>query len=847
MEALKGHDVVLVAGGASVSLAGENKDILLNEDADFSVPCLDFACLLDDGSCHCSILLVIRLDDLVSPDEENCGTRVLHIESVPDEDKHSKLADDVVGWFARVVASENLEPDLKKEVWQRALVLRREWMAVGDSSAGNQNRKVDDAGNEKGPAAPTAEKNTAADDVDKATPPRVTENRLEVASGRGGKWPKRSGGRSAEQLSKLPALTLAHEVVRLEAEVCRLKELANTQERRLAHQRDTMSELMGRAEESQEGFERALTTMNRLVARADDADKRGRKDVANAVQEMRVERANATSQRETAALTFARLEAAVVELKSTIFSALNSAAEQTRAAEVWQKLVGFENAAANAAERGAGAGAMILRTVMGSFAGNLGPTTCPEQPAGRIPKLPAAPAGVTSLPLILSGGGESARQEKRPVPQAAEGEATTGRVKKLKAAGKDSSTAAAAVKDCGVAAARLAIAGSKNEGAVVISDDEDAEALESRKRFLAARAAVKGAGRGGAMAKDPKDQLCIGTGVVEGGHKNVAATQTAMVGVRFTPGNKNPFSVELHHGGVRYYLGSFSRTTLARYLSAVAQTMWHGRVQSRELVLSNKEESDWAENLDLARKMTAGLCSNHFLRKLAGNHKRMLNIFKTCRELVEADSDNTVQSALCAAVGLEVAEDDAKVKGKEQKTLFAAAVAFAFAAVWSLTAEYARCNTAGGARSAWKRVTVEVRAAAVKSGSAAAKLCRPSVDQLEGLEVCWRDVCSDIRKHQGDQLGATASIQKRVLKLYGEELDMTDKVVVHQLIQVVVDWNYGSSVFLATKGVGLYMEYPKKKGTRGKGKNGDAGEKDGKSDMDERKGEEAEHSDGEDI
>ncbi|CAI5984423.1 unnamed protein product [Closterium sp. NIES-65] len=787
MEALKGHDVVLVAGGTSVSLAGENKDILLNEDADFSVPCLDFACLLDDGSCHCSILLVIRLDDLVSPDEENCGTRVLHIESVPDEDKHSKLADDVVGWFARVVASENLEPDLKKEVWQRALVLRREWMAVGDSSAGNQNRKVDDAGNEKGPAAPTAEKNTAADDVDKATPPRVTENRLEVASGRGGKWPKRSGGRSAEQLSKLPALTLAHEVVRLEAEVCRLKELANTQERRLAHQRDTMSELMGRAEESQEGFERALTTMNRLVARADDADKRGRKDVANAVQEMRVERANATSQRETAALTFARLEAAVVELKSTIFSALNSAAEQTRA------------------------------------------------------------SGVTSLPLILSGGGESARQEKRPVPQAAEGEATTGRVKKLKAAGKDSSTAAAAVKDCGVAAARLAIAGSKNEGAVVISDDEDAEALESRKRFLAARAAVKGAGRGGAMAKDPKDQLCIGTGVVEGGHKNVAATQTAMVGVRFTPGNKNPFSVELHHGGVRYYLGSFSRTTLARYLSAVAQTMWHGRVQSRELVLSNKEESDWAENLDLARKMTAGLCSNHFLRKLAGNHKRMLNIFKTCRELVEADSDNTVQSALCAAVGLEVAEDDAKVKGKEQKTLFAAAVAFAFAAVWSLTAEYARCNTAGGARSAWKRVTVEVRAAAVKSGSAAAKLCRASVDQLEGLEVCWRDVCSDIRKHQGDQLGATASIQKRVLKLYGEELDMTDKVVVHQLIQVVVDWNYGSSVFLATKGVGLYMEYPKKKGTRGKGKNGDAGEKDGKSDMDERKGEEAEHSDGEDI
>ncbi|CAI5496791.1 unnamed protein product [Closterium sp. Naga37s-1] len=260
-----------------------------------------------------------------------------------------------------------------------------------------------------------------------------------------------------------------------------------------------------------------------------------------------------------------------------------------------------------------------------------------------------------------------------------------------------------------------------------------------------------------------------------------------MVGVRFTPGNKNPFSVELHHGGVRYYLGSFSRTTPARYLSAVAQTVWHDRVQSREL------------------------------------------------------------SALCAAVGLEVADDDAKVKGKEQKTLFAAAVAFAFATVWSLTAEYARCNTASGARSAWKRVTAEVRAAAVKSGSAAAKLCRASADQLEGLEVCWRDVCLDIRKHQGDQLEAAASIQKRVLKLYGEELDMTDKVVVHQLIQVVVDWNYGSSVFPATKGVGLYMEYPKKKGTRGKGKNGGAGEKDGKSDMDERKGEEAEHSDGEDV
>ncbi|CAI7853361.1 unnamed protein product [Closterium sp. NIES-54] len=45
MEALKGHDVVIVAGGATVRLASENKDIFINEDSDFSAWCLDCACL----------------------------------------------------------------------------------------------------------------------------------------------------------------------------------------------------------------------------------------------------------------------------------------------------------------------------------------------------------------------------------------------------------------------------------------------------------------------------------------------------------------------------------------------------------------------------------------------------------------------------------------------------------------------------------------------------------------------------------------------------------------------------------------------------------------------------------
>ncbi|CAI7861090.1 unnamed protein product, partial [Closterium sp. NIES-53] len=266
--------------------------------------------------------------------------------------------------------------------------------AGGDSSTGI-NRKVDDAANEKELAVPTAGENIAVDAADKASPPRATKNRLEVASrvgGSGGKWPNKSGNRSVEQLSKLPALMLAHE-------------------------REKLAEIMASAEETQAGFERASRTMNRLVTRVDDSDKRGLEDVANAVQEMHVESVNATSQRETAALTLARVEAAL---------------------------------------------------------------------------------------------------------------------------------------DGGVAVARLAIAEGKNEGAVEISDNEDAEAMESRKRFLAARVAAKGAGRGGAKAKDPKEQLCIGTGAEEGGHKNVAATQTPMVGVRFTPGNKNPFSVELHHGGARF-------------------------------------------------------------------------------------------------------------------------------------------------------------------------------------------------------------------------------------------------------------------------------------------------------
>ncbi|CAI5492444.1 unnamed protein product [Closterium sp. Naga37s-1] len=226
--------------------------------------------------------------------------------------------------------------------------------AGGDSSTGI-NRKVNDAANEKELAAPTAGENIAADAADNARPLRATENRLEVArrvGGSGGKWPNKSDNRSVEQLSKLLALTLAHEVVRLEADVRRLKELAKTQERQLALQREKLVEMMASAEETQAGFERELRTMNHLVTRVDDSDKRGHEDVANAVQEMRVERANATSQRETVALTLARVEAALVGLKAMIISAISSAAEWTRV-EVWQKLVGFENSVANAAERGA--------------------------------------------------------------------------------------------------------------------------------------------------------------------------------------------------------------------------------------------------------------------------------------------------------------------------------------------------------------------------------------------------------------------------------------------------------------------------------------------------------------
>ncbi|CAI7738082.1 unnamed protein product [Closterium sp. NIES-53] len=216
--------------------------------------------------------------------------------------------------------------------------------------------------------------------------------------------------------------------------------------------------------------------MNRLVTRVEEFDKRGRKDVTNTVQELRVERANATSQRKTAALTLARIEAAVVELKSMIFSAINTTTERTRT-EVWQNLVGFENYVANAAERGASAGAMMLRTVMGSFTCNFGPTSGPEQLAGRIPTPGAGPAADTSLPLILSGGGDSVRQEKCTVPQGAEGEAGN-HAKRAKTAGKYSSIAGASVKDGGVAITRLAFAEGKNEGAVEISDDEDAEAMD---------------------------------------------------------------------------------------------------------------------------------------------------------------------------------------------------------------------------------------------------------------------------------------------------------------------------------------------------------------------------------
>ncbi|CAI7921862.1 unnamed protein product [Closterium sp. NIES-53] len=336
--------------------------------------------------------------------------RVLYIKSVPSEDKHAKLADDVVKWFARVVALDKLEPDVKKlseseglgfeslyvhfghpsaggcqrstgdprlilgkgyshseglgfesqcvhfghpnaggcqrivkhacdlaveivlaepavhkmagtrstalhtaAVYNAASTVaeavkenplakktpdgdnaERVSKAAGDSSAGI-NSKVDDAANEKENATPTAGKNIVADGMDKASPPRATECRMEVASRAGDSDASRGRRPSAEELAK-------------------------TQERQLAQQREMLSEMMGSAEETQAGFERALRTMNRLVTRVEESNKRRREDVTNAVQELRVERANATSQRKTAALTLARVEAAVVELKSMIFS-----------------------------------------------------------------------------------------------------------------------------------------------------------------------------------------------------------------------------------------------------------------------------------------------------------------------------------------------------------------------------------------------------------------------------------------------------------------------------------------------------------------------------------------------
>ncbi|CAI5509787.1 unnamed protein product [Closterium sp. Naga37s-1] len=507
--------------------------------------------------------------------------------------------------------------------------------------------------------------------------------------------------------------------MRLEADVRRGKDMAKTQERQLAQQREKLSELMGWVSENQESFERGMLTMSRIQARIDESDKRGRADVADAVQEIRVERANATSQRETAERTLARVEGTVVDLKT------------------------------------------------------------------------------------LSAGGITSAGPKAAAPDVA------------------------ATKDAVVASGRPAIAAAgTKEGAEESVGDEEAGAREARRKYLAARAAVKGAVRG-----------------AEGGDsKGAEIKQTPMVGVRFNPAQKNPFSVELHHGGERFYLGSFSRAGPARYLSAVAQTVWHDRVQRSELMLTDQEEEEWTPDLDLARKMTAGLYAIIFIRKLAANHKRLLNIFKTARVFLDSKVKPTVDSAICAAIGLEAADDEpARVKGKAQKALYAGALAFGCAAMWSFTSAFNRSNTTGGAKTAFEWVTAEHRAAALQSASAAAKLCGASADDLSCLEACWADVYATIRKRQDEQMLSSASVEKSVLSVYADQEDKTVHVCVPLLVEVVANWNYDGSAWPSSKGVGLYLECEKarqsakKRGTRGKGKKGEAVEKVGK------KGEEGEN------
>ncbi|CAI7850244.1 unnamed protein product [Closterium sp. NIES-53] len=170
--------------------------------------------------------------------------------------------------------------------------------------------------------------------------------------------------------------------MRLEVDVHQVKDMAKTQERHLAQQREKLSGLMGWVAVNQEAFERGMLTMSHIEAHLNESDKRGRTDVADAVQEIRVERANATSQRETSALTLARVEATVADLKTIVTSAINDVGERTRT-EVWRKLVGLEDSMVRAVEHGAGAGAMILRAVMGSIGGNAGPIADPVHSAGR--------------------------------------------------------------------------------------------------------------------------------------------------------------------------------------------------------------------------------------------------------------------------------------------------------------------------------------------------------------------------------------------------------------------------------------------------------------------------------
>ncbi|CAI5957767.1 unnamed protein product [Closterium sp. NIES-64] len=93
--------------GYMVTLEMKDYEVLRDEKAEFTEPCFDLG--LAGGPLpgkHCSVLLFVRLGDLLLPDEEEIGTFYRHLDPKTSSKRHEEEAANVLSFFGECVKAE---------------------------------------------------------------------------------------------------------------------------------------------------------------------------------------------------------------------------------------------------------------------------------------------------------------------------------------------------------------------------------------------------------------------------------------------------------------------------------------------------------------------------------------------------------------------------------------------------------------------------------------------------------------------------------------------------------------------------------------------------------------------